>query len=88
VSDSPKTDAAVEWATFRPGPISSIAEFARSLERENAALRKDKERLDLLASRYWAVPVTKEYTDHIWMIDHDTPDLRAAIDARAKEANQ
>jgi predicted RNase H-like nuclease (RuvC/YqgF family) len=39
VSDTPKTDAAVEWATCRPGPISSIAEFARSLERENAALR-------------------------------------------------
>jgi hypothetical protein len=40
VSDTPKTDAAVEWATFRPGPISSLAEFARSLERENAALRE------------------------------------------------
>jgi hypothetical protein len=53
--------------------------------KEIDALRADKERLDLLASRYWAVPVTKEYTDHIWMIDHDTPDLRAAIDARAKE---
>ena len=48
-------------------------------------LRADRDRLDLLASRYWAVPVTKEHTDHIWMIDHDTPDLRAAIDARAKE---
>jgi hypothetical protein len=65
--------------------IASLEDAIEKLERENAALRKDKERLDLLASRYWAVPVTKEYTDHIWIIDHDTPDLRAAIDARAKE---
>jgi len=64
---------------------NTVADRIEELECENAELRKDKERLDLLASRYWAVPVTKEYTDHIWMIDHDTPDLRAAIDARAKE---
>lgn len=68
--------------------VKALIKEKTQLERENASLRKDKERLDLLASRYWAVPVTKEYTDHIWMIDHDTPDLRAAIDARAKEAKQ
>jgi hypothetical protein len=50
VSATPKTDAAVEWATFRPGPISSIAEFARSLERENAELRKALQDAEVLAS--------------------------------------
>jgi len=90
VSDTPRTDAA-EWAgdlRFPDGIYSDWlvrSEFARELERENAALLRDKERLDWLASRYWAVPVNRKYTDHIWIIDHDTPDLRAAIDARAKE---
>lgn len=78
------SNAPFEIAAMRV-TIASLEDAIEKLERENAALRKDKERLDLLASRYWAVPVTKEYTDHIWIIDHDTPDLRAAIDARAKE---
>ena len=82
MSDTPKTDAAVEWATCRPGPISSIAEFARSLERENAALRQDKERLDWLGAQVHS----SNAISYSWFLAYNKPDIYAAIDAaRAEE---
>ena len=48
MSDTPKTDAKAQFFGFNPdeGEEFVQADFARELERENAALRADKERLD------------------------------------------
>ncbi len=67
MSDTPKTDAAVEWATCRPGPISSIAEFARSLERENAALR---------GAGHLAEKIIVQRTDEIRHLERENAALR------------
>ena len=78
MSDTPKTDAAV-FLTIGAGYNSVDPNFARELERENAALRADKERLDWIAKNR-SVSVTERPLAV-------TPDsLRAAIDAARKEA--
>jgi hypothetical protein len=50
--DTPRTDAKAQFFGFNPdeGEEFVQADFARELERENAALRADKERLDWLES--------------------------------------
>lgn len=83
MSDTPRTDAQVEWVTFRPGPIQAMADFARTLERELAALRADKERLveaiiKLNARLQCGVPYT--------LTPEDIDDLRAAIEVARKAA--
>ena len=58
-------------------PYQRIAE----LERENAALRADKERLDWLALS----PDKRLSIVHdLWVNDGDVADMRAAIDAARK----
>jgi hypothetical protein len=52
VSDTPRTDA---FEALPDRPINWW-DFARELERENAALRVDKERLDWL-EKYGATPI-------------------------------
>ena len=91
MSDTPKTDAACGWPWGHHGRIESSdllinvdgpfvhAAIARELERENAELRKDKERLDWIAKNR-SVSVTERPLAV-------TPDsLRVAIDAYRKEA--
>lgn len=52
------------------------------LERENAALRADKERLDWLAQ----LPDKRLSRVHdLWVNDGDIADMRAAIDVAMKE---
>jgi len=81
VSDTPRTDAAVALTSQHRyddsfgDPIFGwvTANFARQLERENAALRADKERLDWLLSnkgsrwfgdlKHYALPVDREDID-------------------------
>lgn len=78
MSDTPKTDAKAQFFGFNPdeGEEFVQADFARELERENVALRADKERLDWLA-------VSDEWFD---IPESFTPDtFRAAIDAARKE---
>lgn len=65
MSDTPRTEKAREQYrvdVYEPNPAGFVvaepvhASFARRLERENAELRKDKERLDWVLShggRYW-----------------------------------
>ena len=50
MSDTPRTDEVEHISRMAPGHINDAirSEFARKLERENAALRADKERLDWL----------------------------------------
>jgi len=52
MSDTPRTDAKAQFFGFNPdeGEEFVQVDFARELERENAALRADKERLDWLES--------------------------------------
>ena len=71
MNDTPRTDAQLEYDSTT---IDDVQNFARKLERENAALKADKERLDWLeTSSYWPHPPIGE-------------DIRAAIDAARKEA--
>jgi len=46
MSDTPRTDDAVMFAVSHGMRLAPLADFCRELERENAALRADKERLD------------------------------------------
>lgn len=52
MSDTPRTDNSVldtDWLGTRVELVN--ADFARKLERENAALRKDKDRFDWLITK-------------------------------------
>jgi hypothetical protein len=80
MSDTPRTDA-FEALTERP---INWWDFARELERENAALREDKERLDWLAVDE-SVMVTVFHADGTFTVVQG-PTFRAAIDAARKEA--
>ena len=81
MSDTPKTDAAAIRCACSTYVVPS--EFARELERENATLRADKERLDWLAQ----LPDKRLSRIHdLWVNDGDIADIRAAIDAARKEA--
>ena len=75
MSDTPRTDAKAQFFGFNPDEGEEFVQidFARELERENASLRADKERLDWLQNAtYWPHPPLGE-------------DIRAAIDAARKE---
>jgi hypothetical protein len=76
-SDTPRTDKEVFLVQARPDvDLEGVdADFARQLERENAALRKDKERLDWL-ERNWVN----------WPLGNVVDTIRAGIDAAMKEA--
>ncbi len=84
MSDTPRTDAKAQFFGFNPdeGEEFVQADFARELERENASLRADKERLDWLALS----PDKRLLTVHgLWVNDGDVVDMRAAIDRCRKE---
>ncbi len=78
MSDTPLTDERSYPADCLGKTLVVNAEWAQELERENAALRADKERLDWLAvsDKWFEVPATESFTP-------DT--FRAAIDAARKE---
>jgi len=79
VSDTPKTDAKAQFFGWNPdeGEEFVQADFARELERENAALRADEERLDWLQ--------TLDCDSHWWFHIANSAHLRAVIDAARKE---
>lgn len=97
MSDTPRTDAAVRdvdvafvghWGLSSEPQEFVSPEFTRELERENAALRADKERLDWLEAS--GEPETYEDDPHalVWYVfgETDQRSIRDAIDAaRAKE---
>lgn len=75
MSGTPMTDAKTQFYRLNPEKREEfpIVDFARSLERENAALRQDKKRLDWLLA---------QVNNGVCFEHYD----RAAIDAaRAKE---
>ena len=76
MSDTPRTD---EIAKREFVPDGLWIKHARELERENAALRADKERLDWIA-RNRSVSATER------PLGVTLESLRAAIDAARKEA--
>ena len=51
MSDTPRTDIAAHPDRPFSETMTVPADFARELERENAKLREDKARLDLLATQ-------------------------------------
>ena len=78
MSDTPKTD---ELAKRHFVPDGLWIKHARELERENAALRADKERLDWIA-RNRSVSATER------PLGVTLESLRAAIDAARKEVQR
>ncbi len=89
MSDTPRTDAKAQFFGFNPdeGEEFVHVDFARELERENATLRADKERLDWLdAGSYWPFCYCEFEESSIKPLEGDGQDLRAAIDAARKEA--
>jgi hypothetical protein len=76
VSDTPRTDAAAIRCACSTYVVPS--EFARELERENIALREDKERLD------WLEQSHKLWEGKDWLMGPEFIS-RAAIDAARKE---
>ena len=72
MSDTPRTDAK------KRGDFVHI-NFARELERENAALREDKERLDYMEKNVDFVSWMYCGKPHSW-------DFRGKIDAKRKES--
>jgi hypothetical protein len=83
MSDTPRTDECiVVYPEENAYDMYVWADFARKLERENAALRKDKERLDSRRIRLMV-----HIRDNVWKTHEFVDvDLRAAIDAATKEA--
>lgn len=82
MSDTPRTDKEVFLVQARPDvDLEGVdADFARQLERENAALRKDKERLDWLERR------SVSRLDWIMtLFETNNIAVREAIDAARKE---
>lgn len=79
MSDTPRTDDAVMFAVSHGMRLAPLADFCRELERENAALRADKERLDWIA-RYRSI----SSTERPWSVTPES--LRESIDAARKEA--
>jgi len=77
MSDTPRTDAAAIRCACSTYVVPS--EFARQLERENAALRADKERMD------WLEQSQKLWEGKDWLRGPEFIS-RAAIDAARKEA--
>jgi len=61
MSDTPRTDAAKTFKVHAGCPELVSKDFARQLERENAELRKDKERLDKRNSNLVATCVMLQF---------------------------
>ena len=78
---TPRTDREIWWVGFKPDErLEAVwADFARDLEKENAELRKDKERLDYMEQNVDFVSWRFYGKPQSW-------DLRAAVDSKMKEA--
>lgn len=94
--NTPRTDKLYEdvWRftneTDAVDALISMRDFCRELERENAALRADKERLDWLDHNAipwtWMSPEKIDGLGPIVVTWKSNRTLRAAIDAARKEA--
>lgn len=86
---TPRTDAVKIRCGFQAVP-EPMLQHARELERENAALRADKERLDWLDHNAvpwnWMSPEKINGLGPIVVTWKSNRTLRAAIDAARKEA--
>ena len=86
MSDTPRTDGAVFVVFSSPSnDVEAVdADFARELERENAALRADRDRIDWILSDDGGFFIWWNYDIEEW-----TPQLKATrdwIDIVMKEA--
>lgn len=96
--DTPKMDAALDYLRRKNESHDEICGYSRNgvqrliveakkLEIENAALRKDKERLDLLNTlrQYYSRPPLRKVSGWAWSIvderEERTGDIRDTIDA-------
>ena len=85
---TPRTDREIWWVGFKPDErLEAVwADFARDLEKENADLRKDKERLDFLATLTgsgWAcLHLNRKGTNDDWLLTRKQIDRRMATEAQ------
>ena len=85
---TPRTDREIWWVGFKPDErLEAVwADFARDLEKENAELRKDKERLDFLATLTgsgWAcLHLNRKGTNDDWFLTRKQIDRRMATEAQ------
>lgn len=86
--NTPRTDREIWWVGFKPDEkLEAVwADFARDLEKENADLRKDKERLDFLATLTgsgWAcLHLNRKGTNDDWLLTRKQIDRRMATEAQ------
>ena len=81
MSDTPQTDRFEKTYFDCPtSHVDDVFEYARELERENAALRADKERLDWLLSKNCWVLHTR-----FWSCDEKMKDRTTIDDARGRQ---
>ena len=85
MSDTPRTDTASRESTAFDTPTNAI-NFARQLERENAELRKDKERLDWLIEKASIHLEFKHRELGTWWLELDENDPRRDIDKAMEES--
>ena len=85
---TPRTDREIWWVGFKPDErLEAVwADFARDLEKENADLRKDKERLDFLATLTgsgWAcLHLNRKGTNDDWLLTRKQIDRRMATEPK------
>ena len=83
MSDTPRTDAIAHRGYHLDALAARSIDLCRELERENAVLREDKERLDWLD-----LHISTDETNQLfpWINRANCNILRAAIDTARKEA--
>ena len=95
MSDTPRTEKAREQYrvdVYEPNPTGFVvaepvhASFARRLERENAELRKDKERLDWLIDNASISMLRKDEDGKEWWVELDYSEAREDIDKAMEES--
>jgi len=84
MSDTPRTDAELRKPENDTGIYNGLTEFTKELERENAELLKDKERLDWLLKQglAWRGCYKGDWLEGEWMYGNYTshPNARREID--------
>jgi len=86
MSDTPRTDEQELAYEAEDGSTYVHATFARKLERENAELRKDKERLDWLIGNSSISILRKDEDGEDWWVELSYSEAREDIDQAMEEA--
>jgi FtsZ-binding cell division protein ZapB len=81
-------EKAEKTAALLRGTVEALGDANDRLTIEISGLRKDKERLDWLNTHCMSADPIMGRSTYRWTIEHDEPDIRAAIDAAQKETKK